>query len=397
MNTYHTVVITGGISAFNAHNVYRQWTDQLALFHFERANPLLLADETEEETLAAWRESCRTVDWRLANNAPKNVSAEFSLLHALRSQQRLAERARVILLHTATLGGKTTAILLERLLPACFQVEVRLQDVGEIDVNDRAALNRSLGSFMEKVANALAQGEPRTTCFAPVGGYKVMTSLGYLAGAYLGFPTAYLHEDNQVLHEIPAIPIQLQADTLQAAAPLMRRLLIEGTSELNALSSAEQEIIDRCPYLFETHAELVDLNAFARFVAKRPEHGGLFGPQIYLSATAREAVSNANNHNYAQGQVQELLKRLKSPQQFRSELHHEATFNNLKDAEFGLYKGAVQGTLVFYASYRWDAKQQSLHINRIWFNHDSYIRDAKAGNGFFDNGEDWEIWPQTTS
>jgi putative CRISPR-associated protein (TIGR02619 family) len=396
MNIYHTVVITGGISIFGAHNVYRKWTDQLNLFHFERANPLPLTGKTEEEALAEWRDACRIVDSQLAHNDPKNVSAEFSLLYALRTQNRLTERPRVILLHTITLGGEAAAILLERLLPAYFKAEVRLQGVGDVDVNDRAALNRSLGNFMEKVASALTEGEPATTCFAPVGGYKVMTSLGYLAGAYLGFPTAYLQEDNQVLHEIPAIPVQLQADTLRAVAPLMRRLLIGGgVTEFSALSADEQKIIVRYPYLFETHADLVDLNAFARFVTGRPEHRALFGSQVYLSITARQAIGDTNLHNYALRQVQELLKRLQLPQQFRNELHHEATFDNLKNADFALYKGAVHRA-VFYAAYRWDKKQQCLYINRIWLNHD-YTRDAEAGNGFFGDGDGWEIWSEASS
>src|SRR5690625_1366283 len=84
-----------------------------------------------------------------------------------------------------------------------------MRKIYELDVDNRSLLNRALGKYLSDVSSALQEGEPRTTCFAPIGGYKVMTSLGYLAGALHNFPTAYLHEGSTVIHEIPAVNIEV--------------------------------------------------------------------------------------------------------------------------------------------------------------------------------------------
>lgn len=392
MRIYHRVVITAGISVFSGFNRYRQWTETTGIFRFERTNPVV--DGEIPEALQRWQQACRNADPAAAREDPNLVSAEYSLLHALRVQRRLADRPHVTLIHTETLGGQAAVILLTRLVAAVFGASVQLLPVPDLDANNRAALSNSLGRFMEKVAMALDAGEPGSTCFAPVGGYKVMTSLGYLAGAYHGFPTAYLHEDKQILHEIPAIPIRIEQATLRQGAPLIRRLREPGqTLQLGELTQAERSFVDAHPYLFDRLDDLVDLNAFARFLAGRAENKALLGDRVLLSTRAWRAIGDANLRAYALGQLRELRKRLRLPQQFRGELHHEVAYENLRAADFALYKGAVNGDLVFYAAYRWDEARAELQVNRIWFDHELYEHDAKAGNGFSDYEDGtWRTW-----
>ena len=185
------------------------------------------------------------------------VSAEFSLLHALQKEDRLSENAQVTLVHTDTLGGCAAALFLEKILARDFGADMRLKKVEDIDTSNRRRLRRSLGGFMSVIADALYGHDTTYTCFAPIGGFKMMTYLAYLAGAYLGFPTAYLHEDDQQLHEVPAVPIRISADELQAIAPILKRIAREDVLEFDELSALEQDLVRKCPYYFERDSDLV--------------------------------------------------------------------------------------------------------------------------------------------
>lgn len=397
MRRYHSIVITAGISVFHPANVYRNWTEQTEIFRFERTNPIA-ANEDSKGSIEQWRVACRNVSTRAANASPDRVSAEYSLLRALRAQQLLADRPQVVLIHTDTLGGQAAAILLERVITGAFDAHLQRQPVPDLDANDRATLSSSLGSFMEKIARALEAGERGSTCFAPIDGYKVMTALGYLAGAYMGFPTAYLHEDNQVLHEVPAIPIRIGQQTLAEGAPLIRRLReLEEAVNLDQLAACECAYIDEHPYLFDRIDELVDLNAFGRFIAGRDENKALLGDRVLLSTQAWRSIGDANHRAFALQQLRELRKRLRKPRDFVNELHHEAVYDSLAQSDFALYKDAVNGTWVLYAAYHWDERGPQLRINRLWFDHDRYQRDAKSGNGFFGEGGPWPPWDDAAS
>lgn len=107
-----------------------------------------------------------------------------------------------------------------------------------------------------------------------------MTSLGYLVGAYMGFPTAYLHEDHQALHEIPAAPVNIDADVLRSLAPLLRRLRNHGDAEWECLTHGDRAAISRHGYLFERLDTLVGVNAFGRFLMDRPAHRAMFWQQV---------------------------------------------------------------------------------------------------------------------
>ncbi len=378
---YHNIVATAGISLFAAHNEYGKLARNEGFFRFERSNPLPLADETEEATRLRWSNFCSRADLQATRTHPQAISAEFSLLHALSRLKRLGDSPHVSLIITQTLGGWAAAELLKRLLRNAFSAEVQIKTIGDLDVNEPANLRRSLGQFMQTVAQELEGKDASFTCFAPVGGYKVMTSLGYLAGAYMGFPTAYLHEDNQVLHEVPAVPIQIDHVALSRLAPLVRQTRGE-IMKWSALPIPDQEAISRHPYLFERADDLIALNAFGIFITGRPEYARLFGTQVH-GTEAIETEFRGGAGNFLCGQVRELIKKLNDPTGNWGELRHELSFESLngKDLAFHLYKGASNGVLPFRAAYQYERATDVLFLSRIWTNHAAYEREASQGKG----------------
>ena len=397
---YHNIVATAGISLFAPYNEYGKIARDKGLLRFGRSNPLPLDGETDAETRLRWASFCQHTDLQPTQTHPHAISAEFSLLHALREQGRLGRNPQVSLIITQTLGGWAAAELLTRLLREAFSAEVQIKTISDLDVNEPATLRRSLGQFMQTVAQELEGKDASFTCFAPVGGYKVMTSLGYLAGAYMGFPTAYLHEEKQVLHEVPAVPIQIDHAELRRITPLVRRARA-GILEWNTLSVPEQDAITRHPYLFDRAADLVVLNAFGIFITGRPEYTRLFGTWVYGSeAIEREFRGGAGT--FLCGQVRELIKKLRdtldNPTANGDDLHHELTFASLRDKAlvFQLYRGASNGVLVFRAAYRYDSAMDELFLNRIWTNHDVYEREAEQGKGLRTTDEP-ATWSDLTS
>lgn len=396
MNTYHRIVMTAGISLFAAQNVYGKQARELEeIFKFDRSNPLPADGLDEKAALQKWEAHCKNLTHQpIPPDRLKDVSAEFSLLHALQSQKRLGDKPTVVLIHTATLGGMASVRLLEYLLPRYFGVEVQSRQVDDFNVNNRDLLRQSLGHFMNEVASALEGSDPSFTCFAPVGGYKVMTSLGYLAGAYMGFPTAYLHEDGQVLHEIAAVPLQIeQADLRDMAGLMLRANSGEGLS-WPELSAEEQRKIERHSYLFERAGDWLFTNAFSAFLMQR--HRDLFSLSLRLSPDALKDIADQRQRDFAATQVRGLWNKLGNPQAYRGELHHESDFQNLRqeNRRFSLYKGASNGDLVFRAAYLWDEPARVLYINRIWTTKNNYPQEPENGIGFFDDPASihWQDW-----
>ncbi|MFP4350385.1 MAG: hypothetical protein ACLFQY_18995, partial [Desulfococcaceae bacterium] len=292
-----------------------------------------------------WKTHWQTVDlssW--AAESPKKVSAEYSLLHALQKAKRLGDSPRVVFIHTDSFGGRAAVTVLAPLCRADFNAHVTCKEVADIDPSDRERMQRSLGGYMQIVAASLEEGDAGFTCFAPLGGYKVMTALGYVAGAYRGFPTLYIHEDNQGLHEIPPVPVRVDMDALSEAAPLMRRLRNTGDKEWAELSKAEQNQVEQNEYFFERVDTLVGINAFGRFVMDRPENQALFGPRVQVSSEVEKFLQQGKQVAWFGRHIRELLRKLiTDPVAFRNELGHDAVFKGIREPVFSLYKATGRG------------------------------------------------------
>ncbi|MBN2799414.1 MAG: CRISPR-associated protein [Deltaproteobacteria bacterium] len=363
MRKYQHAVITAGTSLLAPSNAYGKLARALPQLRFAGPRALPAEGLSPEQATDAFVEAASASE-RLHGPAPLQVSAEYSMLHALRRNQRLAPHPTVTLIHTATFDGALAARWVKVLIEEDFDATVTLRPVEDFNVSDRARLKQGIGAFMAAVATALDGREPTSTCFAPIGGYKVMTSMGYLAGAWLGYPTAYLHESgDQILHEIPAVPIRLHEEELATLAPLLHKT--NAVPRWSSLSDGERDLVERYRWLFDVeHLDdeaYVSANPFALFLMGRPDLRHLFAPKILLSPDAAARVAGAHAQGLARRQLTTLLERLlQHPSD--ADLHHE--WFPTRDG-WSLYKGSIKP--VFRALYR--LKGHRLEVAQVWLVH----------------------------
>ncbi|MCC6729378.1 MAG: hypothetical protein IT208_08565 [Chthonomonadales bacterium] len=372
--SYSRIVLTCGVSAFGGRNAGRDWATRGGWLRFPSPGPAAEPPEgrSEEEALERFRAACAppgALSSALADEP--RVSAEFSALALLRRERRLAERPVIDLIHTSTFDGAAAAVFVGKALQEAFQARVDLAPV-RMDVNDRDALRGHMSTFMLTVADRLRRGVPTHTCFAPLGGYKVMTSLGYLAGAYCGYPTLYAHEDNQVLHEIPAIPVRVSREDVEALAPLMRRTwqLIE----LARLSTEEIGQVQRNPWLFERDDEHAAVNAFGRFLMKEPAYQDLFAPRLLVAREVDRDLADDGRRGFVEQQLRALSEKLRAGGA-DADLVHERTWG-LSHPTRHAYKGASNGVHAFRCLYEW--ADGTLRVLSAWTDHAAYERQIRA-------------------
>jgi putative CRISPR-associated protein (TIGR02619 family) len=372
---YYNVVLTSGISLLSPQNVFGKLATTRT--DFERSGPTTFAPtsgSSEDVILERWVKD--TVAAVPQVEDPMRVSAEYSLLHALRQEQRLGPAPTVSVIHTDSFAGRLAAFALKPRLERDFSARVELRQIPSLNVEDRVRLRRGLAEFMTIVARALeAGGDPRTTCFASIGGYKVMTTLGYLAGTYLGYPSAYLHEDNQILHEIPYVPIQIDPEVLRARAPLMRR--VGRCAETSSLSAEERERVAREPYLFEMDEDMVAVSAFGQFLMQRADLQHLFGTRLLASPEVERMLEDRARRREVFAAVERMLRALEHPTEKRNVglLRHEANLG-VEGASFSVFKSPDRAVRL---AYRYDAESDTVRLGWVWMEHDAYEREAPRG------------------
>lgn len=304
-----------------------------------------------------------------------SVSAEYSAFHQLNAANRLSRAPHVTLIHTASPDGSLAAALVAKVIERDFNAVVTLRAVPDIDPDNPEKLRHALGDFMHAVADELRKGEPSTTCFVPLGGYKVMTSLGYLAGAFMRFPSVYLHEAGQLLHHLPPFPIAVDDVALRQLAPLLRRTKEAGVL-LSTLSDEERALADANVWLFErTDGDdaLLVRNAFAEFLSLEPQYQWLFTTPISAEPAALGVINQPDQRKFIAKELRNLSHALTDAVAFRATLHHETDFS-IQSAHWHLYKGSSNNAGVFRAVYQ--SLPDALIIRRIWLNHDAYEREA---------------------
>lgn len=366
---YYRIVVTTGVSAFGGANVLRAWAQEhgLLVFPTPSPNPVPPEGKTAEQTLADLaRAAAMPGGLEGVVSDPRRVSAEYSAIAALRKEGRISENPQVVLIHTDTLGGKASALLLAALLKADFGANVECREC-PMNVNDRAALRANLGDFMQRVASELRDYDPHGTCFAPLGGFKVMTSLGYLAGAYFGFPTLYTHEDNQVVHEVPAIPVRVPEDDLRALAPLVRK--VGSGCALAELAPAEVEQAEAYSWVFERADDLLCVNAFGLFLMQ--ENPGIFGTRLRVARRVDREFDKDPRKGFVLQQLGVLAAKLVAGSQ-EADLRHERDWDLDHQEGWHLYKGASNGVHILRALYRYEPEEPSLVVKMAWTDHDRY-------------------------
>ena len=95
MKVYHAIVMTSGTSLFAPGNYFGQWTREGSFFRFEGSNVFLKDGMEKEEAIAHGlvmsNDCCRN-----GSGIRKRVSAEYSMLHALRRMGKLGASVRCI-------------------------------------------------------------------------------------------------------------------------------------------------------------------------------------------------------------------------------------------------------------------------------------------------------------
>lgn len=383
---YTHVVTTAGTSALLSSNLAQHWLEARgADLVTVEPRRLSIPKASLPKLISRWTTDIDDLE----TGDPMRVSAEYSAVHALRRAGRLSGAPRVTLIHTDTPDGEFAAFVVASLIERDFSAHVETRSVGDLDADDPKRLRRSLGAFMHRVADALRQGDPRSTCFAPIGGYKVMTALGYVAGAFLRYPTLYLHETNQVPHEVPWVPIRLDEEELEQASGAVRQA-VRGVAMAD-LSLDDQARVRALPWLFEVSDDgpgaIVEVNAFGHFLRSEGRYKPIIGSRVLVGADARKDLTGADPH-FVWRQIDDLLGRLEDEVTHQGVLRHEASFGH-QNVAWDLFKGASGGAGMFRAAYQWHPAHDVLTIRRAWIaDHDRYEREAKHGGAFFGSVDD---------
>ena len=390
MYKYHEIVMTGGISLLFSKkgnnnywgNLFGKLTKDKGFFSFKGTNPYPKDDNNAEEEIKAWLKEMRS-NFSKIEGQERNISAEYSMIYSLKTNGKLAEKPNIILLHTDTFGGRAAAYLNKEILERDFNAAVELDEVKDIDVIDRIKLNRSLGDYMSLVNKHLYEKQKEYACFAPIGGYKIMSSLGYIVALFNNLPIAYLHEDKQILHEIPPIPVKYDENFIEKNSKFLRKLYIADILEKEELEYHQSKLIEENSHFFEIADDIISINAFGRFICKQNKFRHIFGIRVFISQEVVQLTrKNPSAKSFIQQQILELIKKINSKES-DSDLYHEREFKNLRDTtlRYHLYKGASNGIHVFRASWKHDQEKQKLYINHVWLNHNDYEREVSKVKG----------------
>ncbi len=379
---YGLVVMTGGISLFHPNNIFGRLTREKGFFEFPGTNPLPKTPADQDGEMRGWLQEMKR-HLSHTRGREKNISAEYSLMHALRLNKRLANRPQLVLLHTDTFAARAAAYLNKEILAEDFNASVRLDEIRDLDVTDRLKLNRALGNFMLLLNRHLQDAHRRYVCFTPIGGYKILASLGYIVASFNDLPIAYLHEDKQLLHEIPSLPLKYDGGFIEDNGEFLRKVYVEDVVKKGTLTYNESHFVNDYKYLFEEVDGMLALSPFGRFLCGRDGFRHIFGTQIFLSPQGMEVIKQIPSAEpLIYQQISELVKKIEAGVE-NDDVFHERQFKSLRNLElqYHLYKGASQGAHAFRAAWRHDKTRRQLFVNHIWLNHDNYEREAAQGRG----------------
>lgn len=357
---YHHLVMTAGTSAVLGKNLGRRWLEDQFGDHVSFVGPRVVPRESVSRE--AVLERARTAPIPPIAD-PKAVSAEYSLVAAVTHERRLVAQPHIDLVHTATFEGELAAIFCERVLVERGATVV-LHPVADMDPNHPDEMRRALGGYLATLVRCLQPADPRTTGFAPIGGYKIMTSLGTLAGALFGFGSFYLHEDGQKLVRVPAVPLDVRPEGLTQVRPVYWRIRDAGIVRRSDLGPAEQTHLDDLPWLFDQDDELVGAGPFAELLLASEQHGAALRREVFVEAEVAKTVDPAE----LRLGVGALIEELDGPRR-PDLLFHEATYK-IHGTPFHAFRTRTDGR--FRLAWRL-ARPDRVEIRRAWVHdHDRY-------------------------
>lgn len=373
MKLFHTIVLTAGISVImnNLSNINEKFPE------FKDTD-----DKITEDKQVLMDDMVKFLtDEVLAGPIARNFGAEVSTMGALKKQDRLHNNPKITIFHTDTLRGNIAALTVRNVIEKHYSAYVSLKKIRDVNVNDRPALSSSLGEYLSEVSSELLKGEPSSTCFAPIGGFKVMTSLGYLVGAFHNFPTVYLHEGSSVLHFIPPVKIQIDEDFIVENHRFIRKLLIEEVVKYDSLSLDEKNLIEREPTFFTVYDGFADLNPFGQFICRQEKFKHYFTTPVSIDESILQWIKRKypSELSFAYSEINKLIKlHSNDPIKNKGVLYHEVTFKTGDKGKYcHLFKGQSKPK-VFRALWHYNEKEGRYYNGKIWFDHDVYEREATS-------------------
>ncbi len=385
MNRHYTqVVLTAGVTGLSVASPLGKLAREHGCFEFRegRYHPLLPAGENEEAALAAWRKHLDVALPSLTFEAWRDLGVELSLVHALHKKGVLEKGCQFVALHSDTLGGRAFAEFFPRIVEREFKsfgYQVRLREIEELDATDPSILRYGLGRFLCELGDVLRYAEPRSTCLAPVEGYRAMTTFAYILGCLTGMPSTYLHQDGESTYELPIARLSLKEEAIALLAPLVMKV---GQGMLWAdLDPAEQQQIEARPFIFEFVDDLVAVNALGQYLKTVDRFRHYFQPKIKVEPRVFGTLRQGGDlEGFVSGQLENLLTRAKQEIESRSPipgLHHERDYQKVHPKGWSLYKGASNGQRIFRSLWHYDAVDDTLFVEEVWAgDHDRYEREA---------------------
>lgn len=356
---FQTLIATAGISALAPRNYIGKilrTPDSPVHFPDFSQNPIPKEPETDADTITLHCLEHVQKHLDLSEIDPALISAEFSVFTKLRDSGDLAESPRIELIHTPTLGGRL-AIELQQ---AIWQQKGATIHPAELtipfDPSQHGGLALASGAFMGTVSRLLRHHTTHTAAFAPIGGYKVMVSLGHAAASYHGFHSLYLHEDSQVLQTLTPLPVSLPRDPALASLALK----INDGHEISTLTTAEQTTLEKHPAFFRKIENLVELNELGQFLR-------LHQFPVHLSQQAAEALrKNTKNLTNQLHQIRDHAAQ--NPD--HPGINHDLTTNHGRNHPWRLAKMG-EGIRI-----KWQIANNTIIVGHIWRDHDTYNKEA---------------------
>lgn len=373
---YHSLIITAGTSACAPQNTPGPWLrEQQDIVSLQGRKWMPSNGMSEDEAL---EEIARRVKGIPDVSNPKDVSAEYSMAHALREEGMLGSAPNITLISTNTFDGKLAVHCVKHLLEREFNAHVTVRVVDDFNVENRRDFQVGLGHVLSAISRALQAHDLNTTCFAPIGGFKVMTSLAYLVGCFHGYSSMYLHEALQVLHTIPAVPVRITPEELEPIAPIFQRLLLKG-GHGGILEMTKEELNDpnfaKFHWLFEIEDQLVTLNAMGVFLTSQPDYQRVLAPRFFLSSELKKLWDQDRINT--QGSLQRMADIMLSARGSAEDIYHERAWQSkLKGkAQWHLYRDR-KASVVFRATWTDRKDEGIILIQRVWTNHKVHDREA---------------------
>jgi putative CRISPR-associated protein (TIGR02619 family) len=376
------IILTAGISLFLERNGLRkllaQSSDHGLAWPNKGPTPKPAQGLDETKALAAWKTATdphvRTLVSSGWQEEAERLSAEVSILSVLEKKGRLVKSPEICLIGTQTFGGQTACSFLEAFISKRFKARVRVKLIPDFDVKDPQKIRQSLGEYLNLLYEELKNQDRSTTCFAPIGGYKIMTAYANVIATLFKIHCAYLHESSPTLLMIPPLPFSPDVEAFQNLRPLLKK--IGNGIEFKKLTPHEQQLAQDHSYLFEWTEDLLALHVLTSSLLEHVGKTINTRAPVYFDKRANKTWRklDSKTQDFVLQQTRSLQDKL-SKASTDLDLFHHLKFSTRHPNSLRLYKGPSNSSLIFRLAYMLPPTQEGLFVSQFWTNHDSYDQE----------------------